>query len=51
MVFNKDNSTKDKLNAIREILDRIEGKPRHSFDFDVSEVKPIITRRKSGKDD
>ena len=45
MAFHKDNSTKDKLNAIKEILDRVDGKPKQSFDFDVSEVKPLITRR------
>lgn len=33
MAFHKDNSTKDKLSAIKEILDRIEGKSMQNIDM------------------
>ena len=51
MVFHKDSHPKDRLNAIREILDRVEGKPKQNlFDFDASEIKPITYRRATKED-
>lgn len=33
MAFHKENTVKDKLSAIKEILDRIDGKPNQSTDI------------------
>jgi len=40
MAFHKDNTAKDKLSAIKEILDRIEGKPKQELETTITEVKP-----------
>jgi len=45
MAFHKESKPADKLNAIKEILDRIEGKPKQSIGFEINEIKPIETIR------
>jgi len=40
MAFDKDNTSKDKLSAIKEIMDRIEGK---SIQHQIIEEKQIVT--------
>lgn len=40
MAFHKENSPKEKLSAIKEILDRIEGKPKQDIAFSNVEIKP-----------
>ena len=45
MAFHKSNKPAEKLNAIKEILDRIEGKPKQSIGFEINEIKPIETIR------
>jgi len=43
MAFSKDDSSRDKLSAIKEILDRIEGK---SVQHNVVETKEVLTEIK-----
>ena len=41
MAFHKDNSAKDKLSAIKEILDRIEGRSKQDVTVTTNEIKPL----------
>ena len=47
MGFYKGNATRDKISAINSVWDRTDGKAKQTFDFDASEVLPIITCRSS----
>ncbi len=49
MAFHRDNSAKDKLSAIKEILDRIEGKAVQDVNLNSNEVNPL-TFKVIGKD-